>query len=272
MAILEHDSRAAPAKLLGLADRGHLGTGMLADIAVYDRKPDTAAIAKGIGMREVRWSRDGGGLGIVPAGIAAQALEAGECNIVVVCKIMNTIAPVSTPQISPDSGGVAGDQQWEVPYGLGYAMQRVGLSARRYMTRYGITEEQVGWLVVTTVGCGGRAEVDGDQTDAVTGCAKLSVSGVTASGNDGHVPGNVLDGNLQTRWSSNGIGQHITLDLGAVMSVCSTQIAWYRGDPFERREPVLLVSHDTDDSIWQLIGATDAANTPPVRSDTCTTP
>jgi formylmethanofuran dehydrogenase subunit A len=37
-------TRAAPAKLLGLTDRGHLGTGMLADIAVYDRKPDTAAM------------------------------------------------------------------------------------------------------------------------------------------------------------------------------------------------------------------------------------
>ena len=37
-----HDTRA-PAKLLGLTDRGHLGTGMLADIAVYDRKPDAGA-------------------------------------------------------------------------------------------------------------------------------------------------------------------------------------------------------------------------------------
>lgn len=27
---------------------------------------------------------------------------------------------------------------------------------------------------------------------------------------------------------------------------------------FERREPVLLVSHDADDGLWQLIGATDA--------------
>ena len=37
-------TRAAPAKLLGLADRGHLGTGMIADIAVYERKPDKAAM------------------------------------------------------------------------------------------------------------------------------------------------------------------------------------------------------------------------------------
>jgi formylmethanofuran dehydrogenase subunit A len=33
-------TRAAPARLLGLADRGHLGAGALADIAVYDDVPD----------------------------------------------------------------------------------------------------------------------------------------------------------------------------------------------------------------------------------------
>src|SRR5438552_662436 len=41
--------------------------------------PDTAAIAQGLGMREVNWMKGGGGLGIVPAGDAAQALEAGNC-------------------------------------------------------------------------------------------------------------------------------------------------------------------------------------------------
>jgi formylmethanofuran dehydrogenase subunit A len=35
-------TRAAPAKLLGLTDRGHLGAGAVADIAVYDDVPDRA--------------------------------------------------------------------------------------------------------------------------------------------------------------------------------------------------------------------------------------
>jgi formylmethanofuran dehydrogenase subunit A len=35
-------TRAAPAKLLGLADRGHLGPGARADIAVYERDKDRA--------------------------------------------------------------------------------------------------------------------------------------------------------------------------------------------------------------------------------------
>ncbi|MGB8277003.1 MAG: formylmethanofuran dehydrogenase subunit A [Methylovirgula sp.] len=37
-------TRVAPAKLLGLRDRGHLGTGALADVAVYHDDPDRAAM------------------------------------------------------------------------------------------------------------------------------------------------------------------------------------------------------------------------------------
>ena len=37
-------TRAAPAKLLGLADRGHLGAGAVADIAVYENDDDKAAM------------------------------------------------------------------------------------------------------------------------------------------------------------------------------------------------------------------------------------
>ena len=37
-------TRAAPARLLGLADRGHLGPGARADIAVYRPGPDLAAM------------------------------------------------------------------------------------------------------------------------------------------------------------------------------------------------------------------------------------
>jgi acetyl-CoA acetyltransferase len=110
--------------------------------------PDTPAIARGLGMKEIRWREDGG-IGVPSAARAAQALDAGLCDAVVVCKIMNTVAPVSTPPIGPESGAVAGPEQFEVPFGLGYTMQRIGLIARRWMNRYSITAEQVGWLCVT---------------------------------------------------------------------------------------------------------------------------
>jgi len=108
--------------------------------------PDVEAIAKGLGMKDIRWSRGGGGLGIAPAGIVAQALEAGEAKIIVVCKIMNTIAPSMTPKINPADGGVEGPQQFTTPYGVGYTRQTIGLYARRYMHERGYTERQLAWI------------------------------------------------------------------------------------------------------------------------------
>ncbi|HLY81773.1 MAG TPA: thiolase family protein [Acidimicrobiales bacterium] len=113
----------------------------------HDPPPDTPAIARRLGMGDTRWSVDGG-LGVGALAVAAKAVDAGLCRAAVVCKIMNTVAPVMTPVIDPETGGVPGPGQFEVPYGLGYTMQRVGFMMRRWMHRYGITEEQVGWLTV----------------------------------------------------------------------------------------------------------------------------
>lgn len=89
--------------------------------------------------------------------------------------------------------------------------------------------------------------VDGDIGDsdsaALAQCKELPAASVTASGNDGNVPQNVLDGNLGTRWSSLGVGQFITLDLGSSMSVCGLSVAWYEGDQ-RRSRFVVSVSDD----------------------------
>ena len=110
--------------------------------------PDTTTIAAGIGMREIKWTRDGGGLGIVPAGEAALAIDQGKASITVVCKIMNTIAPSATPRINPADGGVAGPTQFMTPYGVGYTRQTVGLFGRRYMYERGYNQEQLAWIPI----------------------------------------------------------------------------------------------------------------------------
>ena len=53
-----------------------------------------------------------------------------------------------------------------------------------------------------------------NKVNAQSCATNLPISAVTASGNDGNVPSNVIDNNLNTRWSSNGIGQWIRADLG----------------------------------------------------------
>jgi hypothetical protein len=55
-------------------------------------------------------------------------------------------------------------------------------------------------------------------------------SAVTASTNDGNVPGNAVDNNLLTRWSANGDGQWIQFDLGTTQTVGYVKIAVYNGN------------------------------------------
>src|SRR2546428_252323 len=65
---------------------------------------------------------------------------------------------------------------------------------------------------------------------AASACQKLPIASVSANGNDGNVPANVLDNNLNTRWSNLGVGSFIQADLGGQKTSCSVDIAWYRGN------------------------------------------
>ncbi|MFL5747882.1 MAG: DNRLRE domain-containing protein, partial [Niastella sp.] len=52
---------------------------------------------------------------------------------------------------------------------------------------------------------------------------------VTASSNDGNLPSNVLDNDLNTRWSASGDGQWIQVCLNTPTAVTGVQIAFYQG-------------------------------------------
>lgn len=61
--------------------------------------------------------------------------------------------------------------------------------------------------------------------------AKITVpaSAVSASADDGNVPGNTVDGDLNTRWSASGDGQWIQFDLGSNKKVAYIKIAFLNG-------------------------------------------
>jgi Alginate lyase/F5/8 type C domain len=80
--------------------------------------------------------------------------------------------------------------------------------------------------------------------------APLPVTSVTASGDDGNVPGNTLDGNLSTRWSDEGDGVWIRYDLGSARTVGSVAIAWHQGDI---RRFTFDVQLSTDASTWTTV-------------------
>jgi F5/8 type C domain-containing protein len=62
-------------------------------------------------------------------------------------------------------------------------------------------------------------------------CQNIPVSKVTANGNeDVHPPSDAVDDDLATRWSNLGLGSWIQTDLGSEMTLCSVDIAWYKGN------------------------------------------
>src|SRR5688572_3503583 len=91
-------------------------------------------------------------------------------------------------------------------------------------------------------------DVFGSSESTSSDCTEnIPISAVTASGNDGNVPSNVLDNNLNTRWSSLGVGQFIIADLGSTKNICSVDIAWYKGD---QRENSFTISTSKDGSTF----------------------
>ena len=61
--------------------------------------------------------------------------------------------------------------------------------------------------------------------------SNLPISDVTASGSQsGNPASGATDKDQNTRWSNQGFGSWIRLDLGGVKKICSLDIAWYRGN------------------------------------------
>ncbi|WP_240347930.1 chondroitinase-B domain-containing protein [Longitalea arenae] len=74
-----------------------------------------------------------------------------------------------------------------------------------------------------------------------TGCLP-----VMASADDGNVPANVLDNDLNTRWSANGDGQWIQFCLGSASTVTNVQIAFFNGDLRTSSFDILLSADGTN--------------------------
>jgi hypothetical protein len=87
---------------------------------------------------------------------------------------------------------------------------------------------QNNWASITEIAVNGLAGTTPPPPDT---CQKLPISNVAASGSEtGNPPSNAIDNNLNTRWSNLGVGSWIQADLGSKSSICSVDIAWYRGN------------------------------------------
>ena len=87
--------------------------------------------------------------------------------------------------------------------------------------------------------------------DANTCNKNLMISDIISFGDDdeGHdaIETNVLDNNLNTRWSAETVGSWIQTDLGVKNVVCSLDIAWYKGNT---RSYNFIISLSTDGTTY----------------------
>lgn len=87
-----------------------------------------------------------------------------------------------------------------------------------------------------------RINVSGNRV--VEKCIDNEILSVKTSGSQASFPGsNLVDGDLNTRWSNLGLGSWIQLDLGTINRICAVDIAWYNGD---QRENIFVISASND--------------------------
>jgi hypothetical protein len=83
-------------------------------------------------------------------------------------------------------------------------------------------------------------------------------SAVTASTHDGNVPGNTVDNNLGTRWSANGDGQWLQLDLGTTRTVGYVRVALYQGNTRRSRFDLQV---STGGGVWATAWSGESSGT-----------
>src|ERR687897_3446562 len=116
-----------------------------------------------------------------------------------------------TPKFSGQSSGkTIGLERYDVPDSMGRYVR---------VTVTGNTENS--WSSISEVRINGGAIME---------CKAPQISGVAAIGNDGNIPQNTLDSNLNTRWSNLGFPSWIQYDLGESQPICNVDIAWWRGN------------------------------------------
>ena len=91
-------------------------------------------------------------------------------------------------------------------------------------------------------------------------CTAASIQNVETSGSqDGFPPSNVLDNNLNSRWSNSGVGSWIQLDLGTSKNICDINIAWYKGN--ERQNNFVITASNDGITFSNILSSKSSGTT-----------
>src|ERR687891_2520007 len=118
----------------------------------------------------------------------------------------------------------------------------------RYLrvTVHGNTQNDLGSINEMTI----RGHAETQESPQQQNCTIPRITGVSAKGNDGHLPQNTLDNNANTRWSNLGLPSWIQYDLSTSQPICDVDIAWYRGN---LRVNTFMISSSDDGKTFQTI-------------------
>lgn len=119
----------------------------------------------------------------------------------------------------------------------------------RYIRYVGLGNSSNTWNSVTEIDFNDAEDTDTEDTD--TDNIYLDIEpNAEASSDDGNVAENVLDYDLDTRWSANGSGEWIQLDLQQDKELHAVQLAFYKGDA---RQGIFKIETSTDGSNWTTV-------------------
>ena len=91
-------------------------------------------------------------------------------------------------------------------------------------------------------------------------CNKLTVSKITEAGGTPSLgPKYAIDGDLTTRWSEQGLGSSLTLDIGKKKTICNLEVSWYRGT--ERISNFVIAVSNDGKSFTDVFSGTSSGTT-----------
>ncbi|AWB65717.1 hypothetical protein C2869_04350 [Saccharobesus litoralis] len=135
------------------------------------------------------------------------------------------------------------------------ALQNIALTSSdaQFVRIVGYGNSANSWNSITEVDINTSAIDNGGDGNGENGGTGQIVA--TASSDDGNIADNVLDGDLNTRWSSLGHGEWLELDLGVSQQVGTVSIAFFKGD---QRSANFDIETSDDGNSWttSLAGAT----------------
>lgn len=124
-------------------------------------------------------------------------------------------------------------------------------------------------LILLSFGCNPTSDLEDVQIEDLpalsSNSVKLAISSVSASSSQSpNVPSRTIDGNLGTRWSSFGVGQHITYDLGSAQLIDYVKIAWFKGN--ERTSSFEVWVGNSTGNLEKIKTKTTAGNTTSIET------